>query len=304
MAAELPKSYEELVNNYRTNTPIGNVFGGRSIDVEKWTRKEGDGAAVWIKLIKNREQWEACRPALKKLGAFLIPWREFEHEGELYYAMAGGAKTVHSIFQASDLPMDPFMAEALSFGLEFLCACLKEGVMYVDIKPPNMVCSEAHGFRMIDLDSFVRIDEITVKDLENPAIIPATIYGIYNDFYRYSTLFDHALFHLLYTFVNLYIGDDDVFEGVECATLFKPDGGGTPVGFGNRMILCKNDAYDGDHPFYKAIERGNFKQTNFTELIVRIYKANMAQARAATEAIKAGKIPDPERARDACALTS
>lgn len=279
-----------------------NIFESKAVKVEKWTHRENDGD-VWVKLVSNRKQWETCRPALKELNRFLIPWREFEHESKLYCVMEGGAQTVYSIFQSTDLLLGAFLAEALSFGLRFLCACMKAGVMYVDIKPLNMVCSEVYGFRMIDLDSFLSVDDITVEALEDPSIVPATIYGINSKFYKYSTLFDHALFHLLYTFVKLYIGGDDVFKGVECPTIFRPNGGGSPVGF-ERMIMCKNIAYDENHPFHEAIRRGNFLQTDFTELIVKIYKDNMAQAKAATDIIMNGQIPDLKTVRSVCKLTS
>jgi len=304
MTASLPGSYEDLVKNYRSNTPMVDIFESKKAKVEKWTHRKKNGGDVWVKLIENRGRWETCRSALKELNRFLIPWCEFEHESKLYCVMEGGAQTVYSIFQATDQILSEFLAEALSFGLRFLCACVRASVMYVDIKPLNMVCSAVYGFRMIDLDSFLFIDDITVEALEDPSIVPATIYGINYKFYKYSTLFDHALFHLLYTFVKLYVGEDDVFKGVECPTIFKPGGdAGSPVAFG-RMIVCQNDAYDEHHPFHEAIKRGNFLQTDFTELIVKIYKDNMAQAKAATDIIKQGQIPNLKTVRNVCKLTS
>jgi len=312
----LPSSYEEVMAQYRPENRSGNVFEPVAHKVAKWTHHDG-GSSIYVKRIEKKDErarWDSCRAVRAELlsQGFLIPFTEFEHDDSLYHVMAS-SQTVEAIgVEMSDQhkfkERSQFYIDAVNFGLRFLCACVELGVIYTDMKPRNMTCSEQYGFRMIDLDSLYVIDDIALDDKID---VVSTFYGLWFTWYKYATLFDHAVFHMLFLFTEDYTGDsrDEFFKDVKCKSLFGGDAG-PPVGpeggegMLRKTIICNDvETYDETHPFYKALQNHALKQTDFTELVAKIYKANMAQARAATEAIKRGDAPDPSKVRDICSLT-
>lgn len=310
-AADLPKSYQELTENYRSTarTPI---FETTDTVHERWisTTPEARRKHPEVYVKRPREsgwkRWRECAPYRQKLADYLVPFAEFEHEGKPYHVMKKipTISTISAISGEKEMNITQFFVEALQFGLGFLCECMKIGAVYLDIKPDNMVCSENDGFRMIDLDAMYILQNVTVEDEQS---VEGTIVGLTGDNFKYATLFDHSIFHMLFTFTIEYgVTRADMFRGVNCAEGILKSLGTAPMGrdgspFG-RYILCKDAVtYDDTHPFYKAL--GNLRQTDFTELVAKIYKANMAQARAATDAIReTGTVPEASQVRDVCAL--